>query len=93
MTPPGQYGSRPEYVRHGKHKWMLTLTIGATCMTFGFIMRIACHFQPYSLGLYIISTLFILLSVSGKVRLQGPIAGLHLQRHIQRERESAKERH
>lgn len=50
------------FFRHGRHKWMLTLTIGTTCMLIGFFTRIGCHYDPYSLGIYIISTLFILLS-------------------------------
>ncbi|KAK9899194.1 hypothetical protein P389DRAFT_194198 [Cystobasidium minutum MCA 4210] len=50
------------WYRHGKHRWMLALTCGATCMTIGFFVRIGCHYKPYDLGIYIVSTLFILLS-------------------------------
>lgn len=50
------------FARQGKQRWMLVLTLGAAAIVFGFIMRIACGYNPYSLGLYVISTLFILLS-------------------------------
>ena len=36
--------------------------IRLTCSQIGFFTRIGCHYDPYSLGIYIISTLFILLS-------------------------------
>ncbi|GAA5884684.1 hypothetical protein JCM6882_005349 [Rhodosporidiobolus microsporus] len=48
--------------RNGKQRYMLTLTIGMTCMTLGFILRLAYRSSPYSLGLYAIQLLFILLS-------------------------------
>jgi hypothetical protein len=43
-------------------RYMLTLTIGMTCMTTGLIFRIVCSHSPYSLGLYIIEDMFVLLS-------------------------------
>ncbi|KAJ3710748.1 RTA1 like protein-domain-containing protein [Lentinula raphanica] len=44
------------------HRYMLTLTLGMTCMTIGMAMRIVDHYNPYSLGIYIIEDLFVLLS-------------------------------
>jgi len=41
---------------------MLTLTIGMSCMVLGFIFRIIYSNSPNSLGLYILTTLFVLLS-------------------------------
>jgi len=43
-------------------RYMLTLTIGMTCMVLGFIFRIVYLHSPNSLGLYILTTLFVLLS-------------------------------
>ncbi|GAA6031683.1 hypothetical protein JCM8097_001932 [Rhodosporidiobolus ruineniae] len=48
--------------RNGRHRYMLTLTIGMTCMTIGFILRLVYRSSPYSLGLYAVQLLFILLS-------------------------------
>ncbi|BGP14631.1 hypothetical protein JCM10213_002201 [Rhodosporidiobolus nylandii] len=50
------------WFRNGRHKYMLTLTIGMTCMTVGFVLRLAYRNSPYSLGLYAIQLLFLLLS-------------------------------
>ncbi|KAJ3986786.1 RTA1 like protein-domain-containing protein [Lentinula detonsa] len=44
------------------HRYMLTLTIGMTCMTLGMVLRIVDHYSPYSLGIYIVEDLFVLLS-------------------------------
>ncbi|KAF5367191.1 hypothetical protein D9758_003897 [Tetrapyrgos nigripes] len=49
------------YFRIGK-RHMLTLTIAMTCMAIGFIARIVYSGSPDSLGLYIFTTLFVLLS-------------------------------
>ncbi|KIK71528.1 hypothetical protein GYMLUDRAFT_150151 [Collybiopsis luxurians FD-317 M1] len=43
-------------------RFLLTLTIGMTCMAIGMIFRIVVSHSPYSLGLYIIQDLFVLLS-------------------------------
>ncbi|KAJ4470888.1 RTA1 like protein-domain-containing protein [Lentinula aciculospora] len=43
-------------------RYMLTLTIGMTCMTIGMLLRIADSHSPYSLGLYIAEDMFVLLS-------------------------------
>jgi len=43
-------------------RYMLVLTIGMTCMTLGMIFRIIDSHFPYSLGIYIIEDMFILLS-------------------------------
>ncbi|KAJ3821704.1 RTA1 like protein-domain-containing protein [Lentinula raphanica] len=43
-------------------RYMLTLTIGMTCMTIGMILRILDHYHPYSIGFFIIENLFVLLS-------------------------------
>ncbi|GAA6002139.1 hypothetical protein JCM10207_003094 [Rhodosporidiobolus poonsookiae] len=50
------------WARNGKHRYMLTLTISMTTMTLGFILRLAYRASPYSLGLYAIQLLFLLLS-------------------------------
>ncbi|KAJ7450701.1 RTA1 like protein-domain-containing protein [Mycena galericulata] len=50
------------FFRFGRHPFMLTLTLGMTAMATGFVMRIVFSKSPYSLGLYIIMDLFILLS-------------------------------
>ncbi|KAF9020694.1 RTA1 like protein-domain-containing protein [Rhodocollybia butyracea] len=43
-------------------RYMLVLTIGMACMTLGMILRIAVAHSPFSLGLYIIMDMFVLLS-------------------------------
>ncbi|KAE9395154.1 RTA1-domain-containing protein [Gymnopus androsaceus JB14] len=43
-------------------RYMLTLTIGMTCFTFGLIMRVVDSHSPYSLGIYIVEDFFVLLS-------------------------------
>ncbi|KAE9395150.1 RTA1-domain-containing protein [Gymnopus androsaceus JB14] len=43
-------------------RYMLTLTIGMTCFTLGLIMRIVDSHLPYSLGVYIVEDLLVLLS-------------------------------
>lgn len=48
---------------------MLTLTIGSTCMVLGYILRIPFRSSPDSVGLYAITTLFVLLSVSAAMSL------------------------
>ncbi|GAA5821316.1 hypothetical protein JCM11251_004567 [Rhodosporidiobolus azoricus] len=48
--------------RNGKQRYMLTLTIGMTCMTLGFVLRLAYHYSPYTLALYAVQLLFLLLS-------------------------------
>ncbi|GAA5967414.1 hypothetical protein JCM11641_000541 [Rhodosporidiobolus odoratus] len=48
--------------RNGKHKYMLTLLIGMTGMTVGFVLRLVYRNSPYSLGLYAMQLLFLLLS-------------------------------
>ncbi|GAA5855470.1 hypothetical protein JCM8547_007845 [Rhodosporidiobolus lusitaniae] len=50
------------WFRSGKQKYMLTLTIGMTCMAIGFVLRLVYRSSPYSLGLYATQLLFILLS-------------------------------
>ncbi|GAA5867284.1 hypothetical protein JCM1840_005010 [Sporobolomyces johnsonii] len=50
------------FFRNGLKRYMLTLTIGMTCMTVGFVMRIIYAGNDTSLGLYILQTMFILLS-------------------------------
>ncbi|KAE9395557.1 RTA1-domain-containing protein [Gymnopus androsaceus JB14] len=49
------------YFRIGQ-KYMLTLTIGMTCMMVGMILRIIVIHFPYSVAIYAIMDLFILLS-------------------------------
>lgn len=49
------------FARQGM-RYMLPITIGTTCMAVGYGIRIGSHFSPHSLGIYIGSTLFILLS-------------------------------
>ncbi|KAJ7458738.1 RTA1 like protein-domain-containing protein [Mycena galericulata] len=48
--------------RFGRHPFMLTLTLGMTAMATGFVLRLVFSDSPYSLGLYIIMDMFILLS-------------------------------
>ncbi|KAH7874399.1 RTA1 like protein-domain-containing protein [Lentinula edodes] len=43
-------------------RYMLTLTIGMTCMTIGLVLRIAVSHSPYSLALYILEDMLVLLS-------------------------------
>lgn len=43
-------------------KFMLTLTIGLTAMSIGFIARIALHYKPTTLGVFVVAQLVILLS-------------------------------
>ncbi|KAE9395155.1 RTA1-domain-containing protein [Gymnopus androsaceus JB14] len=43
-------------------RYMLTLTIGMTCFTFGLIMRIVDSHSPYSVAVYVIELAFVLLS-------------------------------
>jgi len=43
-------------------RYALTLTIGGTCIVLGYAIRIGVHYNAYSIGVYSISTLFILLS-------------------------------
>ncbi|BGP23357.1 RTA-like protein [Rhodotorula toruloides] len=43
-------------------RYMLVLTIGMLCMTLGFVFRILYHGNPATLGMYILQTMFILLS-------------------------------
>ncbi|GAA5855451.1 hypothetical protein JCM8547_007835 [Rhodosporidiobolus lusitaniae] len=50
------------WFRCGRQKYLLTLTIGMTCMTFGFVLRLVYRSTPYSLGLYAMQLMFILLS-------------------------------
>ncbi|WRT63495.1 uncharacterized protein IL334_000400 [Kwoniella shivajii] len=46
----------------GRHKYMLTLCIGTTTMALGFAVRIGLTSNPGSMGVYIVMTLFTLLS-------------------------------
>ncbi|GAA5886137.1 hypothetical protein JCM16303_000060 [Sporobolomyces ruberrimus] len=50
------------WYRNRNNRYMLTLTIGMTCMVLGFILRLAYRDALDSVGLYAIMTLFILLS-------------------------------
>ncbi|RXK37328.1 hypothetical protein M231_05394 [Tremella mesenterica] len=50
------------FFTQGRHKWMLSVTIGATTMAIGFAIRIAVHTNAYSTGIYIATYLFTLLS-------------------------------
>ncbi|KAM0752977.1 RTA1-domain-containing protein [Meredithblackwellia eburnea MCA 4105] len=43
-------------------RFMLTLTIGMSCMTLGLAVRAGYAENPYSTGIYIVTTLFVLLS-------------------------------
>ncbi|KAL8287276.1 hypothetical protein RQP46_003728 [Phenoliferia psychrophenolica] len=43
-------------------KFMLTLTIAMSCMTLGYALRIVYAGSPLSLGLYIVTTMFVLLT-------------------------------
>jgi Na+/H+ antiporter NhaD/arsenite permease-like protein len=43
---------------------MLTLTLGSSAMVIGYILRIPFRSSPDSVGLYAITTLFVLLAVS-----------------------------
>jgi hypothetical protein len=42
---------------------MITLLVGLTFMTIGFVLRIILAGSPGSLGIYVITTLLLLLSV------------------------------
>ncbi|GAA5989625.1 hypothetical protein JCM5350_003199 [Sporobolomyces pararoseus] len=48
--------------RNKNNRYMLTLTIGMTCMVIGFILRVVYNSALDSVGVYAIMTLFILLS-------------------------------
>ncbi|GAA5949407.1 hypothetical protein JCM3765_003399 [Sporobolomyces pararoseus] len=48
--------------RNRNNRFLLTLTIGMTCMVLGFILRVAYNSALDSIGVYAIMTLFILLS-------------------------------
>ncbi|GAA5929057.1 RTA1 domain-containing protein [Sporobolomyces koalae] len=48
--------------RNKDNRYMLTLSIGMTCMCLGFILRLAYRNALYSVGVYAIMTLFLLLS-------------------------------
>ncbi|KAE9397567.1 RTA1-domain-containing protein [Gymnopus androsaceus JB14] len=50
-----------QFFRIGQ-RYMLTLIIGMTCFMLGLIMRIVVSHSPYSLGVYIIEDLLVLLS-------------------------------
>ncbi|THU77516.1 RTA1-domain-containing protein [Dendrothele bispora CBS 962.96] len=50
------------WFRTGRKKYMLVLTIGMTCMETGFGFRILYSLYPSSLGLYVLTTMFTLLS-------------------------------
>ncbi|KAJ7614828.1 RTA1 like protein-domain-containing protein [Roridomyces roridus] len=50
------------WFKYGRQRYMLTLTLGMTSMAIGFVLRIAVHAQPNSLGVFTIMDLFILLS-------------------------------
>ncbi|KAJ7108401.1 RTA1 like protein-domain-containing protein [Mycena crocata] len=50
------------FFRYERRPFMLTLTLGMTAMAIGFVLRIVFSNSPYSLGLYIIMDMFILLS-------------------------------
>jgi hypothetical protein len=60
------------FIKSRNHKWMLCLLIGTICMTLGFIVRIPMTNDPYSLTIYIITTLVGLhcLPVGGKAEIQ-----------------------
>ncbi|KAJ6488412.1 RTA1 like protein-domain-containing protein [Mycena vulgaris] len=51
-----------QYFRLERRPFMLTLTLGMTAMAAGFVLRIAFSNSPFSLGLYIIMDMLILLS-------------------------------
>ncbi|BGP54438.1 Envelope glycoprotein gp160 [Rhodotorula sphaerocarpa] len=51
------------WYRCNRRPYMLTLTIGMTCMAIGFILRIWYHGSPASLGAYIAQTMFLLLNM------------------------------
>ncbi|KAJ7670263.1 RTA1 like protein-domain-containing protein [Mycena rosella] len=55
-----------QWIQHFKIKprrpFMLTLTIGMTCMTIGFVLRLIFSDEPSSIAKFIIMTMFILLS-------------------------------
>ncbi|ORY23795.1 RTA1 like protein-domain-containing protein [Naematelia encephala] len=48
--------------RNREAKWLYFLVWGTNIMLGGFIVRAVTHFQPYSLGLFIVQTLLILLA-------------------------------
>ncbi|BGP06611.1 Envelope glycoprotein gp160 [Rhodotorula toruloides] len=50
------------FFRSTHARYMLTLAIGMLCMTLGFVFRILYHSNPSTLGMYILQTMFILLS-------------------------------
>ncbi|BGP01328.1 hypothetical protein RTG_01198 [Rhodotorula toruloides ATCC 204091] len=50
------------FFRSTHARYMLVLTIGMLCMTLGFVFRILYHGNPATLGMYILQTMFILLS-------------------------------
>ncbi|KAJ6468584.1 hypothetical protein DFH09DRAFT_1381106 [Mycena vulgaris] len=51
-----------QYFRLERRPFMLTLTLGMTAMAAGFVLRIVFSNSPFSLGLYIIMDMLILLS-------------------------------
>ncbi|KAJ7508286.1 RTA1 like protein-domain-containing protein [Mycena galericulata] len=50
------------FFRFGRRPFMLTLTIGMTAMTIGFVLRILYLISPYSTGRFIPMDMFLLLS-------------------------------
>ncbi|KAJ6536444.1 RTA1 like protein-domain-containing protein [Mycena vulgaris] len=51
-----------QYFRHERRPFMLTLILGMMAMAAGFLLRIVFSNSPFTLGLYIIMDLLILLS-------------------------------
>jgi len=58
-----------------RQRYMLTLTIGSTCMVLGYILRIPFRSSPDSVGLYAITTLFVLLSPCAFLALEYMLLG------------------
>ncbi|KAL8286167.1 hypothetical protein RQP46_004655 [Phenoliferia psychrophenolica] len=56
-------------IRRGQ-KYMLTLTLAMTCMTIGLALRLAYATSPTSVGLYIATTLLVLLAPCGFLAIE-----------------------
>lgn len=50
------------FFRNGRQRYMWPILMGTTGLTIGFVVRIATHFSPASMGVYIAMALFTLLS-------------------------------
>ncbi|TFK35274.1 RTA1 like protein-domain-containing protein [Crucibulum laeve] len=72
-------------IRRWGAKWMLSMVIAAYCFALGFALRFGLHSNPTSLTLYIVETLFILLSPCGFIAADYMLLG-RLALHAQAEK-------